>query len=197
MQIPAANETALFHTSHLRHAAGAHLRTQANWSIGPNWPLPRPVCWENAHAERVPSRTRSVIHRAGRFFRAVAGWTREGAYFRSAASFAYELAAQSKTQEEASSVLWLSCSAIFFACEWQRNRKGVFIVPHHIRLTVQTIIPSWWFTAHSVFLHRMHGKFPCAAAFPAKFCPARPRFCKLLLPENRGTNAVRPKGRTA
>ncbi len=30
------------------------------------------------HAKRVPSRTRSVIHRAGRFFRAVAGWTREG-----------------------------------------------------------------------------------------------------------------------
>ena len=30
-------------------------------------------------AERVPSRARSAFHRAGRFFRAVAGWTREHA----------------------------------------------------------------------------------------------------------------------
>ena len=37
------------------------------------------------HAERVSSRARSAFHRAGHFFRAVAGWTREGTYFRSEA----------------------------------------------------------------------------------------------------------------
>ena len=65
------------------------------WSIGPNWPLPRPGCWRMRtrsvfHRARVACliagtkclssrRTRSVFHRAGGFIHSVARRTREHA----------------------------------------------------------------------------------------------------------------------
>ena len=170
------------------------------------------------HAERVSSRARSAFHRAGRFFRAVAGWTREHAKRVSSRRSLFSVLwpggrestrsvfhragrfVRSGNAPDARGGFVRSAAFPFRDFLYLRmaaQSKGRFIVPRLIRLTVQTTSPSWWFTAQSVFLHRMHGKFSCAAAFSAKFCPARPRFCKLLLPENRGTNAVRPKGRTA
>ena len=52
------------------------MRTQANWSIGPNWPLPR---------------TRSVFHRAGRFLRSVRIVDARARACRSAANFCFAI----------------------------------------------------------------------------------------------------------
>ena len=85
------------------HRAGHVLRSVAYWTR------------EGAYFRSVAfsCRTQSVFHRAGRFVRSRIALDVRGRVCRSAASFAYELAAQSKTQEEATSVLRLFRSAIF------------------------------------------------------------------------------------
>ena len=89
------------------------------------------------HTKCVPSRTRSVFHRAGSFLRSVAGWTREGAYFRSAAfscrtrsvlhragSFLRSVAGW--TREDMPTVLWRSLFRGFLIFRFEKILCSIY-----------------------------------------------------------------------